>query len=440
MRKISLKQLAQNIAGVSLAWGGTFLLLAAPASAQEGLTPTADISYQSTIQNTQQIYREAGTRLDQTVAKFASAPAASSCGGGGCNSCCDNGGLGLDLSFGQSCCLGDPWQLSDHVLNNSCCESVWNIGGWTQWGYHSESNGLYNNHDSRIQNHQSWLFLEKVAKGDDCNWDWGFRADIAYGLDAQDTQAFGSTNDSWDNDYDNGIYGWAMPQLYAEIAKGNLRIKAGKFFTMSGYEVVAATGNFFYSHAYTTYNSEPFTHTGALASYQVSDDLEVYGGWTAGWDTGFERFNNGSQFHGGFAYDVSCNTKFSYFLNAGSFGLREEGQQHGFIVDHKISDDLNYVFQSDILDTNGGDDHSVGINQYLLYSVSDCLSYGTRAEWWKFDGRSQYAWTVGLNYKPHANIILRPELRHDWNPSGTRFNADNKDNFTTVAMDAILTF
>ncbi|MCH7988731.1 MAG: porin [Planctomycetes bacterium] len=238
----------------------------------------------------------------------------------------------------------------------------------------------------------------------------------------------------------SGIYGYAVPQLYVELAQGDWRIKAGKFYTMTGYEVVQATGNFFYSHAYTMYNSEPFTHSGFVATYSVSDDLDVYAGWVAGWDTGLTQFNNGSQFLGGFAYDVSCDTTFTYIVNAGSFGQRQEGYMHSMVLDHKISDCLNYVIQSDLLDTNGGDDHSFGVNQYLIYTVSDCLSYGGRAEWYKFNGSSQYATTFGVNYKAHANLTLRPEIRHDWNPSGNRFNGDGKDNFTTVAMDAILTF
>ena len=41
----------------------------------------------------------------------------------------------------------------------------------------------------------------------------------------------------------------------------------GDFFTMVGYEVVAAPEDFFYSHAYTVYNAEPFTHTGVLATF-----------------------------------------------------------------------------------------------------------------------------------------------------------------------------
>jgi hypothetical protein len=434
MRNKNMTQLMQKTAGVCLVCGGFILLLAGPASAQVG-------SSNESSQSSDQIYQDAATSINENLSQFTSTSSCST-GCNGCNRCC-NTGLGFDnfdLGLGglePSCCLGEPFSLADEILGT--CDRTINFGGWTQFGWHSESNGLFNSHDSRIQNHQSWLYAEKVAE-QGCCLDWGFHIDFMYGLDAQNTQAFGGSGDDWDADWDNGIYGYAVPQLYVELAKDNWRIKAGKFYTMTGYEVVQATGNFFYSHAYTMVNSEPFTHSGFVATYSVSDDLDVYAGWTAGWDTGITQFNNGSQFLGGFAYDIGCDTTFTYIVNSGSFGQREEGYMHSMVMDHKISDCLNYVLQSDLLDTNGGDDHSFGVNQYLIYTVSDCLGYGARVEWYKFNGSSQYATTIGVNYKPCANVILRPELRHDWNPSGNRFNGDGKGNFTTVAMDAIFTF
>ena len=71
----------------------------------------------------------------------------------------------------------------------------------------------------------------------------------------------------------NGKYGWALPQAYLQFNKGDLDIKVGHFFTPLGYEVIPATGNFFYSHSYTMFNSEPFTHTGVLSTYKASDTM-----------------------------------------------------------------------------------------------------------------------------------------------------------------------
>lgn len=359
----------------------------------------------------------------------------SSGNGGSCDGGCALGDGCTDCGGNDwFCCdLGEPYELWGTTDKGA------HFGGWTQFGYHSESNGMFNNHDSNLNLQQFWLYVEKEADGSD-GWGWGYRADAIYGTDAADTQAFGNTPGQFDfmNGLDHGIYGWAIPQAYLEVASGDWSVKAGHFFTIVGYEVVTAPDNFFYSHAYTMYNSEPFTHTGVLGTYGGVENVELYGGWTAGWDTGFDRFDKGSNFLGGASVTLSDRTTATYIMTVGDFGARGEGYSHSFVVDTNVSDKLNYIFQSDMVETNAGADHQVGINQYLIYTVNDCLGFGTRMEWWKNAGASQYAATIGANIRPHANFILRPELRHDWNPAGQ--NIVGKSNFTTVAIDLITTF
>ena len=346
-----------------------------------------------------------------------------------------NGGLcsGLGLALPE-CCLGDAWTLKSKL--DPCDESCLNIGGWISSGYHSESNDLFNSHPDRLNLHQAWLYAEKVADGS-CGLDWGFRADIMYGVDAQDTQAFGNPVGSFDylNGWDHGIYGWAMPQLYGEVAYGDWSVKFGHFFKLVGYETVTAPDNFFYSHAMTFYNSEPFTHTGVLATRTVNDELTVYAGWTLGWDTGFDQLNQGSNYLGGFSYALSEDLTATYISTIGNFGWRgTSGYMSSLVLDMNLTDKLNYIFQNDILRVDGTGEDTVDINQYLIYTVNDCLAVGARMEWYKADfltgyaphggvilpgsgNVSYYAATFGANYKPHANLTLRPEYRHDWSPA-----------------------
>lgn len=322
-----------------------------------------------------------------------------------------------------------------------------NFGGWTQWGYYSETNGMFFDNDNRqFKNHQSWLYAEKVADGSE-GFDWGFRADLMYGQDADDTQAFGSNPGSWDylNGWDRGYgYGWALPQAYAEVAFGDLSIKAGHFYTLLGYEVVPATGNFFFSHAYTMFNSEAFTHTGALATYSASDDVTLYAGWTMGWDTGFRQNNGGSSFLGGFSTALGEDAKLTYITTAGDFGAIGEGYSHSIVLDLTLTEDLNYVIQSDLLDTRdsalGINTETIGLNQYLFYTLTDEVKLGGRVEWWKRDGISHYGITGGVNIRPIENLVIRPEVRHDWAPAGNTVDPAGKSNFTTFAADVILSF
>jgi len=323
-------------------------------------------------------------------------------------------------------------------------EPPFTIGGWTQWGYTNRSDNVMNTHPHRFNNHQSWLYAEKVADGSE-GLGFGFRVDFLYGVDAQNTQAFGNPPGTWDfqNGWDHGIYGFAMPQLYGQIAYGKLSVKAGHFYTNQGYEVFMSPNNFFYSHAFTWNFSEPFTHTGVMAMYQVSDNTSVHAGWTAGWDTGFERFDDGSNFHGGISTKVNDNQTLTFHTCIGDFGARGEGYMHSIILDTALTDKWQHVIHSDLVETNAGGDHQYSVVNYLFYTINDCLKAGTRAEWWHASGQSVYEITTGVNVKPHANLVVRPEVRYQWTSDDTA--AVNNFGITTdeqviFGVDAIVTF
>ena len=421
----------------------------------------------------QPIYSVANRYAEEQAADSASdaaAPAPVATTGSGCTSCgdgCDSGcgdacdaygcdsmcgcgsscGLGLSCFDGLGeCCLGDQWSLFDEHCG-------WSAGGWVQLGYHSKRNSLFNSRDSEYQLHQGWLYAEKAVDGS-CGLDIGGRIDYVYGTDGPDTQAFGIDAPSWDNDWDNGNdYGHALPQLYLEAAYGDLSVKAGHFYTIIGWEVVTAPDNFFYSHAYTMYNSEPFTHTGVLFTYAPSDCLTVWGGYTLGWDSGFD--DNGDSFLGGVSLGLTDSFTVTYATVAGRFDDRdgnvETGYMHSLIGDWNVTDNLEYIIQNDVLnseDAAGGiARQTVGINQYLIYTCSDCWAVGGRFEWYNQDNvytadGDIYQLTVGLNYKPHANLLIRPEVRGDWDNTTTRTAAGLEDgeSQTTFGIDTIFLF
>ena len=321
-----------------------------------------------------------------------------------------------------------------------------NFGGWTQIGFHNKqsiADGFFDYPD-RVAVHQQWLYAEKAADGA-LGMDWGFRFDAVYGIDANNTQAFGNPRRAsgrarWDyaTAFEHGPYGWALPQAYAELAVGDLSIIGGHFYTSIGYEVVPAPDNFFYSHAYTMNHSEPFTHTGFLATYQVSDQLKVYGGWTAGWDTGFDQFGSGSNFLGGFSYALTPDIDFTYMTTIGDFGwIGRDAYMQSLVLEVQLTESWEYVFQSDLLavgaPTGEGVSDSFGINQYLFYTLDDCWAFGGRVEWYKPEGISGYQAGVGVNYRPHSNVVLRPEVRQEWAPGA---GLDQ----TVFGIDAVLTY
>ena len=127
---------------------------------------------------------------------------------------------------------------------------------------------------------------------------------------------------------------------------------------------------------------EPFTHTGAVATWNANDNLTIYGGRTAGWDTGFD-FDTGSSFLGGFGTQLSEDVAFTYITTIGDLGLRsngENGYSHSMVWDVALTDKLQYVLQSDLLSVEATGEDNVGINQRFIYNVNDRIGVGTRIE------------------------------------------------------------
>lgn len=343
---------------------------------------------------------------------------------------------------------GKGWDLSDMILGEG---SSVDFGGWVAFGLTTGQTGLFNggastddgSTEDQFANTQSWVYLEKSMDTSE-GFDWGGRFDAMYGLDAADTQAFGNHTDRWDfdNGLDHGPYGFAFPQLYLELGYKDWSIKGGHFYTLVGYEVVPAPDNFFFSHAFTMYNSEPFTHTGFYATYSGYDKFELYAGWTAGWDTAFDRYDGGSNFLGGGSYAASDEVSITYILTGGNFGRIGNGYGHSVVVDTTplartgVLTKLNYVLQSDVLTTND----SVGVNQYLLYPLCDLLGLGIRGEWWRTEGADYGGLTGGVNIALLPNLKIRPEGRYQWGPSGNGNKAGLPTDKGMFAFDMILTF
>jgi len=372
-------------------------------------------------------------------------------GGGFCGLCSGAG----DMFSGE---LGDPFTINSLLFDSECEEPCFTIGGWTQIGYHNDSDGTFNTRPDKLNLHQQWLYVEKVADGSN-GIGFGGRVDVVYGQDAPNTQAFGNEFGRYDfsDDFNYGAqYGLAIPQAYGQIAYDALSVKVGHFFTLQGYEVVASTGNFFYSRALSMNIIEPFTHTAAVATYTVSEELELYGGWVAGWDSGFDRLDGATAWHGGFKVSPMENMSFIYTSTAGNLGWIGDGYSHSTILTTNVTDELTSVIGSDLVHTNQGVDpaggptgdtfNAISAYNYLLYQISDRTGVGMRNEWVKVDGVSYHSFTAGVNYKPMANLVIRPEYRYNYSPGGDNEPAGDQNplgidvNESIVGIDAILTY
>ena len=311
------------------------------------------------------------------------------------------------------------------------------ISGWTQFGYHDHNNGLFNDNEKKGTVHQVWFAFDKAYDADAEGLGFGYHFDLMYGADAPDTSAFGQTT-GWDvetSDPDGNGFGWAMPQMYLTTQLNDWTITVGKFYTIVGYEVVQAPGNFFYSHAKTMYNSEPFTHTGILASKTTETGLDLTAGYSSGWDTGFQ--SHGGNGILGLGKAIGDNISLNYVTTFGDISDTESGYTHSVVMQIELGEKMDYVFQSDYVDTN--ERYHIGVNQYVFYTVSEDISVGARLEWWRngtdLGADSQYSVTSGINYRPTSrfDMILRPEVRIDWDDSST-------DTIVIFGMDAIIQY
>jgi hypothetical protein len=416
-----------------------------------------------------------------TKAKEEAAPAATSTADcdTGCDSSCDPGcDGGWKFGRGNGCGLGGCDGSGDGSCDSMGCGcgsgigggglfsslfSGWKVGGWSNIGYHTARNAgagalvgspaNFNNYDGRVQLQQQWLYAEKVADGSN-GLGLGGRMDYIYGTDGPDTQAFGIPNNHWDNPWDNGFaYGHAIPQLYGEVAMGDLSIKAGKFFTIIGNEVVQATGNFFYSRQFTFYNSEPFTHTGALTTYNLDDNTQLFNGYVQGWDSGFQ--DNGDAYLGGFKRTLASGGTFIYTTALGRFSdnpaLREMGQVQSVVFTTSLTEKLTYITQTDYLFTNDeagtGVRNTFGNINYLIYALNDCWSVGQRFEWYNYSSDLNnvrnadiYNHTVGLNWRPMENLVFRPEVRWVWDPEQTGVNEGNASSLAIFGTDMTFSY
>jgi hypothetical protein len=145
------------------------------------------------------------------------------------------------------------------------------IGGWIQLGatYNPGNPGNgYNgpvsfaDRANRMQLNQLNIFVERPVVAEGNAWDFGGRIDFMFGTDAIYYQAAGippfdinngepNNRGSWDLNIcckSTRTYGIALPQAYLEfyVPVGNgLNVKAGHFFSPTGYEIGPAPDVFF---------------------------------------------------------------------------------------------------------------------------------------------------------------------------------------------------
>src|SRR6266571_3342012 len=128
----------------------------------------------------------------------------------------------------------------------------------------------------------------------------GFLVDLDFGDSAE---VVGRAT-RWSNDFSTESFNFfELRQAYLtyKVPVGNgLTVKAGKFVTLHGAEIIKSWNNFNYniSNSILFGFSIPFTHTELMASYPLNSYFSVDLGVVNGWDNVADN-NDGKTFHGG---------------------------------------------------------------------------------------------------------------------------------------------
>ncbi|MEN6459185.1 MAG: outer membrane beta-barrel protein [Thermoguttaceae bacterium] len=350
------------------------------------------------------------------------------------------------------------------------------VEGWIDQGAtintlspRNRSNGPvgFNNRSNDYQLNQLYGRLKRDIDIEADRWQLGGRVDFLYGTDSVDTEArgletFGDFSPKWNSQQ----LGAALPQCYVEAYcpwGAGLDIKLGHFYSMFGYESVAAPDNFFYSHSYDFEYGEPHSYTGFMTETKLGE-FTIQAGMTRGWDN-WEDNNNDLGVSGGIGW-TSCNRRTSIAVNAAA--SREQSDPstnlralYSLVIQQKFGSRWQYVFQTDYGDEPGaGPNGSLaqwyGIDQYLFYTISDTWKAGLRFEWFYDEGGSRvrvddlptlqtgtyYELTTGLNWTPNRHVLVRPEFRWDFTgtPGFYPFGDGTRSNQVLVDCDVVLRF
>ena len=304
------------------------------------------------------------------------------------------------------------------------------------------------------------LAIQRSVDYRENKFDVGFLMEWIYGGDAGLIHA-------------NGVFDWYdgvrdpenqfdPVQFYVDVTLPVLRgsrLRIGKFANLVGFESINPTQDFigFYSRSFVFGTGYPFTHTGALFTFDLDEarDWTLTAGITRGDEQSFEDNNDAFSFLGSLNWRI--NRDMSLYI-ANSTGPEQPDNED----DWRTTWDVTFYWQPTdkcrflangyfIYDGAGAVDGDDGV----LYAFAALASYDfckearlkLRAEWFHdadglrtLEDLNLYEFTVGLDIIPFArhdlgqNLIIRPEIRYDFADEDV---FDGEDTQLTFGIDAI---
>ncbi len=218
---------------------------------------------------------------------------------------------------------------------------------------------------------------------------WGFGLVLTGGLDAQKNHAIGIFRDDDDAFPFRNTTKVDLQEAYGsykfDVGSG-LTLKAGKFVTLLGYEVIESPNNLNFSRSFLFGFAIPLTHVGALASYSPVEWLSLTAGPVVGWDVADDN-NDAMSVMGQIAFTgvKDLTTAVNFITGPEQFNKKTNPRT---VIDLTA----NYT---------GIKNLTLGANFDYGWEVDEASLAGTRssstdAVWWGYAGYIAYDWTEQL--------------------------------------------
>jgi hypothetical protein len=282
---------------------------------------------------------------------------------------------------------------------------------------------------------------------------FGFVVDLIAGEDSRVINAAESSNAA------SGASNFNVTQAFVQYVTGNWTLLGGKFVTLVGAEVIAATGNTNFSRSLLFF-AEPLTHTGVRAAYAVNDELT----FTVGVNNGWNHLSNDTQSQKTTEVGVSFTPVKQFILTAQGYigdepvggGQVAQRDIADVVATYNVNDSLSLVVNYDcgrqknydLLGNNGKWD---GVAGYVNYAINSQWRVSVRGEY--FQDRQGFVTTTGtrqtlregtvtLGFDPIKKFELRLEARYDKADHDLflRDSTDLADNQTGLALQTVYKF
>ena len=242
-------------------------------------------------------------------------------------------------------------------------------------------------------------------------------------------------------------------------------IKAGRYVTLAGAEVINSTGNWNISRSFLFGLAIPFTHTGIRATYKLwKDKITTYWGINNGWDSVIDN-NRWKTMEMGFSYSPIESISTNSVIYFGPENATQSGHKRflwSSTIGWNATDKLSFNSEIDlgnerrVVGTTGAttfdNTHWWGLAGYARYKLTDKWGAVYRMELFRdpqayrtggFTGAStanETLWemTYGTDYKFYDNLTGRLEYRLDKSNARTAFNSESSQ--STVGAQLIYNF